>query len=104
MDVGSFAGLVEQQEVLPRLVAAIEAAVLRSFEGRQGLVIIPGRVTSQESRRRVGLCLDIVKVLRGDLKWSWERVIDYIPLYLEMSLDGQAWEPDARSSWAPSKR
>lgn len=89
--------------MIPKLVYAIEDAVVRSFERRHRLIIVPGSMTVAEQKRRVGICLDIVKVLRGDMKWSWQRIIDHIPVYLNEKLDGNDWEPSARTAWAPQQ-
>ena len=101
MDVGAFAQLGAEPDVIPRLVHAIEDAVVRSFEGRHGMIILPGVVNESEQKRRVNVCLDIVKVLRGDMQWSWQRIIDHLPGYLSEKLDGNDWEPSARAAWVP---
>jgi hypothetical protein len=104
MDAGVFASLVEDQHVIPRLVEAIERAVDRSFDGRHGLIIVPGSRTRAEEMRRINICLDVFKVLRGDMKWSWQRAIDHVPQYLQKVLDGDDWEPEARAAWAPPSK
>ena len=103
MDVGAFAQLGAEPGTIPKLVYAVEKAVVRSFEGRHGMIVVPGTATTSEQKLRVNMCLDIVKVLRGDMKWSWERIIDHIPGYLSKKLDGSDWEPSARAAWAPQQ-
>jgi hypothetical protein len=103
MDVGVFAQLGAEASVIPKLVFAIEDAVVRSFEGRHGMIIVPGTASNAEQKRRVNLCLDIVKVLRGDMKWSWTRIADHVAEYLNKKLDDNDWEPSARSAWAPQQ-
>lgn len=103
MERGALAGLVEEPQVIAQVYAAIEKAVTESFDRDQGaLIVMPGRVTQAEVKRRANICLDIFKVLRGDMKWSWQRAIDHVPQYLRLQLEGQAWEPSARAAWAPS--
>jgi hypothetical protein len=99
MDIGaSFAGLLQDRDALARVTLAIEKAVDDSF-AHHGLIIVPGSRTAAETKRRVGVCLDIFKVLRGDMKWSWQRAADHIPIYLRKVLDGEPWEPSARAAW-----
>lgn len=98
------ASLAAEPSAVPKLVLAIEDAVRRSFVGRHGLVVVPGRATRDEERRRINICLDAVEVLRGDLKWSWERVVDHLPECLSRRLDGLDWTPSERAAWTPPER
>jgi len=107
MDVGVFAGLLTEPDQIGKVVAGVERAVAASFaeDRRRNLVIQVQRVTQAEVKRRGRLCVEIFKVLRGDLHWSWQRAVDHLPAYLRQALDGQDWEPEARqrAMWAPSK-
>jgi len=58
-------------------------------------------MTQAEVRRRFGICERLFRQLRGDLHWGLTRVLDHLPTYLRYELDGQPWEPDARSCWMP---
>ncbi len=102
MEPGVFASLIDGNQI-PRLVKGIEAAVLKSFEddrkpGRIILVTALPRVTAAEVKRRSEKCVAIFKVLRGDLKWSLDKIIDHLPRYLRAELDGTSWEPEARQA------
>ncbi len=101
MEPGTFANLVDGNQI-PQLYAGIFTAVSKSFEVDQQpghLILVTGvrRVTPAEQKRRVHLCIGIIKVLRGDLKWSLTRIVDHLPKYLRAELDGTPWEPAARA-------
>lgn len=100
MEPGVFASLVTEDRI-GDVVAGIEAAVVASFAadlapGRVILVHAGPRVTHAETKRRADICVNIVRALRGDLKWGLERILDALPAFLRKELDGEAWEPDAR--------
>lgn len=109
INVGSFAGLVDESrygQVVDGIVNAVhlsyeEDARRLSLEGHVGRKVLS---TEAETKRRVQKCLDMFRVLRGDLKWSIERCVDSMPVYLRTALDGGNWEPDARarSLWTPA--
>jgi hypothetical protein len=104
VDVGVFASLVGDNQNVAKVALAIEAAVTTSFvqdETRSGAIIVARstRITQAETKRRVQICVRIFRVLRGDMKWSWQRAVDHLPIYLRNELDGEDWEPSARSSW-----
>jgi hypothetical protein len=89
-----FLDLVERG-VLERAVTGIERAVTRSFEADRA------RMTRAEVRHRFAICERLFRQLRGDLGWGLDRVLDHLPHYLRCELDGQTWEPDARTFWMP---
>lgn len=105
MQTGVLLSLVTEDRIAD-VVRGIEAAVLKSFQSDQApgrIVLVNGgpRITRDEVRRRSALTLDIFKVLRGDMKWSVERIIDALPGLLRKKLDGVSWEPTARAMWTP---
>ena len=104
MDPSPFAGLVHDQEALAKVYLAIEAAVMSSFDEDQRRLTVPRgvRVTQSEVKRRTEVALSIFRSLRGDLGWSWQRCVDYLVPFLRKALDGEAWEPDGFSMWAPA--
>lgn len=105
MEAGAFASLVNDQQQLAEVVHGIESAVACSFAqdrepGRIILVHALPRVTRAEMNRRVNICIEIFRILRGDLKWTVTRALDHMLEYLRNELDGVAWEPKAkRASW-----
>lgn len=56
--------------------------------------------TRGELVHRTQCAMDIVATLRGDLKWTIQRIKDCLPGYLRMHLNGDSWEPSARSTWS----
>lgn len=96
---GLWKSLVESKDVA-RVTVGFENAIAASFDHDQlQAVIAIHRVTQAEIKRRFGICAKVFEVLRGDLKWSIPRTLDHIPIYLRNELDGDPWEPSARSSW-----
>lgn len=93
------------EDKIGKVVIGIEAAVAQTFlqdsaPGRIILVHGGARITAGEIKRRTEMCLAIFKVLRGDLKWTVERILDFLPTYLRKQLDGAPWEPEARrATW-----
>lgn len=102
-----FASLVTEDKV-GKVALGIEAAVAQSFieDTAPGRVIIVhggNRITRAEIKRRGDMCIKIFRALRGDLKWTVERILDHLALYLRKELDGVPWEPEARrATWTPS--
>ncbi len=98
---GELANLDRDQQ--RRLTQGVYRAVEVSFQEDQRRIGRPRsiKVTGDELKRRVNICLKIYRALRGDLDWGLLRAIDHLPRYLRLELDGVAWEPDKRKVWAP---
>jgi hypothetical protein len=101
VEPGTFANLVDGNQI-PRLLTGISDAVMASFRADRmpGLIILTNgvpRITDAEKARRVKLCVNIFKVLRGDMGWSLEKIVDHLPKYLRAELNGEPWEPAARA-------
>jgi len=58
------------------------------------------RQTQNEIKRRFNICLGLVSEMRTDLRWSWQRITDTLPVALRSKLDGAAWSPSARTAWS----
>ena len=103
MDAAPFAGLMTDQQNMVKVFLAVENAVLKSFQQdrSRALIITPQKPTRTAIKERANICWRIFRVLRGDMDWSWMRIVDHIPQYLRMELDGQDWEPNVRTMWAP---
>lgn len=95
---GSFKDLVGSKRHLGKVTLAIETAIQVSFATNEGTI------TQSEVKRRFELCQKIFKILRGDLKWGIERIIDHLPQYLTAELNGSDWDPGTqqRQCWIPS--
>ena len=75
------------------LTVAFGRMVFDSFQDDQS------RPTTNEIERRMWICINTFKMLRGDLHYSTERALDSIPVALRAKLDGIPWEPSRRSTW-----
>ena len=105
---GVFLDLVAEDQIA-RVVRGIEAAVLHSFEQDQAatLILHPGRISTSMTRaemiRRTEFCMRAFRELRGDLKWSVDRILGHMPQALRAYLDGGDWRPEeARTIWRPT--
>ena len=99
----SFAGLVVDGQI-DKVARGIERAVARSFEddrARSSVILLNvAQPTQAEVKRRAEMCVRIFRELRGDLKWTVDRIVDELPGFLRKELDGISWEPEARrASW-----
>ena len=107
METGRIASLVTEGKI-PAVVIGIETAVALSLAhdrtpGRIILVHANAGPSKAEVKRRVEICIDIFRQLRGDGHWSVEKIVDHLPRFLRAELDGTDWKPEAtamvRSSW-----
>lgn len=94
----SLPSLFSPGEQMAKLVLGSEKALRYSFEQRP---MQNGAITDTEKKRRAAMCIEIARVLRGDCKWSVDKVADYLPRYLLNELDGIDWKPDKRQVWTP---
>lgn len=90
--------LFDSKEAMASLVLGSERALRESFQQRP---LRGGQVTAAEKKHRATLCIEIARVLRGDCKWSVDRVVDHLPKYLLQAIDGIDWKPPTRNVWAP---
>lgn len=108
---GVFASLLEANQI-PKVLRGIESAVVHSFlaDKTPGRIILVTGATDQgpkmeEVKRRGEICLRIFRELRGDLKWTVDRILDALPRFLRSELEGTPWEPEARrSTWSASTK
>jgi hypothetical protein len=93
---GEFRGLLMEQQI-GRVNAMIVETVAKSFD------VDKSRQTEAEKRRRISICLEGFKMLRGDARYRWgvERIGKELPRLLRAKLDGFPYEPDTRSVWIP---
>lgn len=94
--------------MLAKVVLGIERAVKLSFDRQREpghIILVNGSrdapPSQAEAKRRIEICVKMFRELRGDLKWTVERIVDEMPRFLKMQIDGVSWEPEARrSTWA----
>ncbi len=111
MEAGVFASLIEHDQV-QTVVLGIERAVIRSFAKQKEpgrIILVSGsadaKPTAAEAKRRSQICVKMFRELRGDLSWTVERILDEMPRFLQMELDGVSWEPQAkRATWAAGQK
>lgn len=95
MAQGTWRKLLDNPADYQRVVLIFEGAIEASLASHP-----LQHLTHAEVKRRFGICAGIFEVLRGDMKWSLARVSDHMTEFLKKELDGIAWKPSARSSWA----
>lgn len=97
---GTWASLVTHDQV-GKVTLFFEYCVSESFKTDQ----VPVRhVTEAEIKRRFEVIARIFEQLRGDLKWSLERIFDLMPRYVRLELDGENWAPEPeRRVWIPNQ-
>lgn len=96
-----FAGLVTDDQV-GRVTNAFIETIAKSFEFDDANSLIKiHRQTKAEQKRRFEICAEGFQIMKGDLKWSYQRALDELPRYLRAKLDGNDWKPDTRSTWVP---
>lgn len=79
----------EDRRAAGKLVRGIGTALEKSF--RADRIKVPP--TRAEVVRRTKICLDVARMLKGDLKWSVDRIVGALPDALRAKLDGLPWEP-----------
>lgn len=58
-----------------------------------------GAQTDAEVKRRFSLAYELVKIMRFDIRWSWQRITDELPAALRTRINGDAWVPSERRAW-----
>ena len=83
---------------LGALVTGVTDAIYQSFK-ENGLR--SKEVSDTEKRMRFKILMDWAIVLRADLKWGVQRIVDAMPEILKTELNGKKWEPTKRQCWIP---
>jgi len=90
------ASLLEAEQ-LPRVINLVTDAVYVSLK-RDGVK----QATGHEVTRRWAVCMKLIGVMRGDLKWSLPRITDTLSAALHTELHtATGWEPPRGSLWLP---
>jgi hypothetical protein len=96
---GTWVDLVVANDV-GRVMGAMERAILQSYVKHPFL----GGMSDRENKRRIEMLVRWIPVLRKDLGWSTERVLDAFPHILSQELSGTRYVPDeTRSMWAATE-
>jgi hypothetical protein len=80
-----------------RVVGRVQTILSESFAADKS------RVTQSEVKRRFGFLEQLIRELRSDYGWAYERILDALPVALRCKLDGAHWDPTAqRTLWTPN--
>lgn len=89
-----FLDLITEPAAIKAAVEGITTAVAISYVSHS----VRNR-TKAEDKRRTQICLKLIRVMKGELKWSVQRCVDELPTALQVELSGQRWMPPTRDSW-----
>lgn len=90
---------ISDPAALGKLTRGIQNAVARSFVEDKNPT-----PTMHEVRRRGAICIEVSRELRGDLKWTVDRIVGVLSKALRAKLDGIPWNPEKeRTIWTPPK-
>ena len=99
---GAFAELVRKPEDLPRVFIGFQRAILNSFNQDQARSILTVLKTEREVEYRFKVCEEWFRVMRGDMGYSVDKSLDFLPIALRCTLDKISFTPPAAGeSWAP---
>jgi hypothetical protein len=98
----SLAGLVgsrtEAERISARIARTVEASYLEDARREGGR---PVHRTAAEDKRRINICFDWFKEMRGGGNWSLTRTLDTIPEALRSELDGTPYSMPTQRMWVP---
>ena len=89
-----FLGFMFEPQTISTLQDGIVRAVALSY-AKEG-----GRRTDAEDRDRARKCIDLIRIMRGDMHWSVPRIVDELPEALRTRVRGEHWEPSKTKAWA----
>lgn len=77
-----------------RVLTRVQHVIAESFR------VDKSRRTTSEVVRRFRIVESLIRELRHDYGWAFERILDAMPVALRSKLDGIPWAPDlTRNSW-----
>lgn len=77
-----------------RVLTRVQQVIAESFRADKS------RRTTSEVIRRFRIVESLIRELRHDYGWAFERILDAMPVALRSKLDGIPWAPDlTRNSW-----
>jgi len=98
-----FADLVHDEALLARITLKFEEVIAESFIRRPHFLQM---TRASAVRDRFRMLEDALRMMRGDLKWSWARASDHLLLALLTHLDGGDWSAsiqlaNGQAMWSP---
>jgi hypothetical protein len=89
----------QDKQLLAKITQRVQNVIGNSFK-QDG-----SRVTRAEITRRFHMVELLVRELRSEHGWAFERILDAAPIALRSKLDGTWWDPVLhRSSWSGSTK
>jgi hypothetical protein len=86
------------KELQAKIVPRIQSIIASSFAEDRS------RVTRSEVTRRFRMIEVLLRELRSEHGWAFERILDALPFALRCQLDGAVWDPRlTRNSWSPGR-
>lgn len=93
---GEFLELAKDPTLKLKVTSRIQQVLAQSFAQDSA------RQTANEIKRRFKICEDLIRMLRSDLGWAYERILNELPKALRAKLDGLHWDPsESRAVWTP---
>jgi hypothetical protein len=85
----------EDPKLRAKVTARVYEVIAASFREDKS------RATQSEAKRRFHIIEKLIRELRSDHGWAFERILDALPIALRSRLDGIWWDPaTARNVWA----
>lgn len=94
---GEFAELSRDPNLKFKVTSRVTQILAQSFH-QDG-----ARQTQHEIKRRFEICENLIRTLRGDLGWAYDRILDELPVALRAKIDHLPWEPVTRTVWTPGQ-
>lgn len=90
--------LGNDKELQAKVLTRIQSIITDSFKQDRS------RVTQSEVARRFRMIEKLMRELRSEHGWAFERILDALPFALRSQLDGSVWNPAlARNSWSTGR-
>jgi hypothetical protein len=85
----------EDKQLRARLTACVQQVIAGSF------IADKSRVTQAEATRRFRIVEVLIRELRSEHGWAFDRIMDALPHALRCKLDGGFWDPRLdRNVWS----
>lgn len=95
-----FLDLNTQPALFRKVASRVQDVVWSSFGEDARRALRSPNITINETRRRVAICEKWIRIMRGDLNYTWEKALDMMGLALRADLDGKHFTPPkADEAW-----
>lgn len=87
----------DDPQLQQKALHTIQTVIAKSFEEDKS------RQTGAEIKRRFVIIEMLIRELRTDHGWAFQRIFDVLQVALRCKLDGIPWQPNShRTLWTPS--